>query len=844
MSSSADLFSGHLQVSRLGTAAPTPSKLTWGPVTACGSSQCAVVWIGYVDYHVRKLLVARYDQGGPLDKAPTAIAEVSSSSSASVAALGDGEYMITWTGNQNAYSTRVRAVDGAVLDPVPVLLGPANAVAVASDSSAYYVARSAANSNLFVSKWTGGSFSQFNFGGAVATNVVSAPGVAAGGQRLLVAWADGRALLLDSASGQPISPGIFEYTSLLQPTLAPSVTYGAGTFLVAWLRGKIYGARVRASDGLLLDSDDMFNQIPGAIWIGSSPANIGPRATFDGTHATVIWYESGGGGARVDLSTGKRVDGKDGSTREFGFSTPSPPHAMDVSQSAGKGLVVFRYGGFWNRADGAWITSPPAITLGPTFPVCRRTSDQEVAAIASNGTGYLVVWIDSLEFEVNKNVYAVRLDAAGVPMDPVGVLLASGANYSHVAVASDGKDYFVGWTDYSNSLRVKVVKGGTGLPEGNGTTISASPKPIGIACDRERYLVTWLSPLNKVNAQRFATNGTPIDTQPVLLGVGDDYSRPSASANWTPTPDLRSFLVGYARSSTSEFQLMRGKTGAVISPATTMLGTRPSVTSDGTDFFASWESSQGGIRASRLDATSGKLLDSASSLPGISMANANGAETYPASVHDGISFLTAWSDTRNQGEGVWAARLDPAMSLLDGPPNTGGFVVAPKAFEYKSNSQRVASRGNGHSAVLYRREVFDSDEAGLRLRIRVVENDGLPAPLDSGVQDGALDSNVSDGAVVDSPTDSTVFDAGGTGGGVTSGGSGGQSSTDGGDGGNGPDAAAASGGQAGFAGAKSDDASGCGCRLDRRGASRSSALLCFMLGGLFLRRRFQSHARA
>ncbi len=79
-------------------------------------------------------------------------------------------------------------------------------------------------------------------------------------------------------------------------------------------------------------------------------------------------------------------------------------------------------------------------TISPVYPVSEpalvgAVGDQHTAAVASDGTGHLVVWSDSsgqYGRGSGSDIRAARLGADGTPLDPGGVTVAA-APYSQAA---------------------------------------------------------------------------------------------------------------------------------------------------------------------------------------------------------------------------------------------------------------------------------------------------------------------------------------------------------------------------------------------------------------------------
>ena len=85
------------------------------------------------------------------------------------------------------------------------------------------------------------------------------------------------------------------------------------------------------------------------------------------------------------------------------------------------------------------------------IPVAFAEKDQSGAAVAFDGTNFLVVWEDCAGAY---NVYGARVTPAGVVLDPMGFAISSRA--SRPALAFDGDNFLVVWEDHRNGDRTDI----------------------------------------------------------------------------------------------------------------------------------------------------------------------------------------------------------------------------------------------------------------------------------------------------------------------------------------------------------------------------------------------------
>ena len=127
----------------------------------------------------------------------------------------------------------------------------------------------------------------------------------------------------------------------------------------------------------------------------------------------------------------------------------------------------------------------------------------EGAAVASDGSGYLVTWAADDE-ETDLDVRGARVSGAGAVLDPSGVTFVSATwDQWQPDVAFDGTNYFVAWNDKRTSevvdiygTRVSPSTGaaldGTGLPLALGVgSWDDVDDPPALAFGSGAYLLVW-----------------------------------------------------------------------------------------------------------------------------------------------------------------------------------------------------------------------------------------------------------------------------------------------------------------------------------------------------------------
>jgi hypothetical protein len=94
----------------------------------------------------------------------------------------------------------------------------------------------------------------------------------------------------------------------------------------------------------------------------------------------------------------------------------------------------------------------PAFHIGANAVIGSPLENQFNAAVASDGTDYLVVW-DDFRNTSTIDIYGSRVAADGTVLDEVGIALSTAADdQEKPAIAFDGTNYLVVWTARCSTL--------------------------------------------------------------------------------------------------------------------------------------------------------------------------------------------------------------------------------------------------------------------------------------------------------------------------------------------------------------------------------------------------------
>jgi hypothetical protein len=278
------------------------------------------------------------------------------------------------------------------------------------------------------------------------------------------------------------------------------VAFDGVNYFVVWAAGRkreshIYGARVTQS-GKVLDRP--------AIRISSPRSGeVDPRIAFDGTNYFVVWTNHRGGGA-------------------FGHD--------DVY-----GARVSRAGTVLDRTS---------------IPIATRGGFQGGPEIAFDGANFLVVWTDTSRKNRDGvyDIYGARVSMAGVVLDRGGFEISRAAgDQIHPAVAFDGSNYLVAWSDYRSTgydIFAARVTRSTRVLDPSGLRISKDGQvgawgPSISAGDRESLIAwTYLSLEDEdagwdIAAARVSRSGNVLDPGVMQIASGREESESSVSYDGT-----------------------------------------------------------------------------------------------------------------------------------------------------------------------------------------------------------------------------------------------------------------------------------------------------------------------
>lgn len=738
-------------------------------------------------------------------------------------ASGEGIYLVTWLrrfgDTDMIYATRVRAVDGVLLDPngfiVQGSVQRVSKLSVASVGNDFLVAFSGARPGFNASiqaLLVRGATKQVQSAGTLSSSTPGSheePAVAFDGSQFLVAWSrverkivgdkvyeisvirgrrvrasDGQVLdtaeiPISSMGGVPRKPSlafggshflvawqadpqqtgdsniygarvrasdgqVLDTTPLSISTatgaqLAPAVAFTAGQFLVAWddrrtdASGDVYGARVRAGDGQVLDAL--------GIPISTGPAplvdNASIAASASANDFLVVWPQQENSsatfyGARVD-SNGDVIDAS-----AVAFSTPDT-----TSRWAAQPTIAFDGSNFlvmWHKAGSPYglygtRVNPSNLARLDTPPLLFTSYGNNVERtpkVASGANGYLVVWEDSRDRQEISDIYGVRVALDGTVLDPTAIAIGTGPSSQFGAVvAFDGSNFLVVWTDDTRSsvtdIRGARVRASDGVVLDNPSLVighipNYSSSYAQVVFSQGVYFVTWQTSNALFGVRLRASDGVVLDEMPLTLSTWTENKYHASAAGdgvffvaWANQQNYMGSING-VRVQASDGVLL-DKAGMVISqPVLNHQHFVKAVAFDGENFLTVWTSStpQGYVmRGARVRASEGAVIDP----EGLTLTTRVTPSSSASMAFDGQDYLVVWLTKIENRNHILGSRV--TRDGINRDPEEG-FLIAALSSDDSYASPSVASAGRGQFLVAY--ELYDTALGVRRTRLRRVSD--------------------------------------------------------------------------------------------------------------------------
>lgn len=324
------------------------------------------------------------------------------------------------------------------------------------------------------------------------------PAMASNGSEFLLVWSDGsdlRGTRID-ATGNQLDPNLV-ISNATGVQEMPQVASNGTDFLVTWTDGRnadkdIYAARVTAA-GVVADPNGI------VVYSGAHPQDW-PRVASNGTDYLVTW-ETNLDGTNLDVY-GQRITAAgatlDGSGIPIATST-TVEWLPSVGSLGGNYVVVWSEFRDHLQADlyARRVAATGAVSDPGGVQLTTAGFDQLHAAIATNGTGYVVTW-DDTRTGTNYDVYAMRVAADLTALGPNVAIAQQTMHQLSPAIASNGFDYFLAWEDDRGAIDIygNMLAGDTpSTPDGFAITNDSTPvqhaAAIGYQATAHGYLLAY-----------------------------------------------------------------------------------------------------------------------------------------------------------------------------------------------------------------------------------------------------------------------------------------------------------------------------------------------------------------
>jgi hypothetical protein len=685
-----------------GDAANGPAALTQdNPQIAAGAGGYLVVWedsrtnyagIGDNQFpssgtmggqSLKDIYAARLDANGQLiDTVPIIVSQATWSQTVPQVAWNGQNWLVVWNTQRVAnysYTTDVVGArvspQGVVLDTTPIVIDGNPTIdelwpSVASDGTNWVVVWMDLGSYFELDGARVAPDGSVLDPGGVPLHTPQAPdapynaSLTFAGDEYLLVWSGNsqiKGLRLTPAL-QPIG-GVF---LIGQSGNFPEVASSGADFFVAWQFGyDTFGARV-THDGQVLD--------PSGINIsGSNGGYPYPDVAWDGSQWFVTWVPYSDNTYAARISTSGQVLDPSGIV----VSGMSRVSAI-VGKPDGGAIAVWAdyHAGGLGSNDIYKASISAGGSVGPSESVAQGAPSQQRARIASNGNGYMAVFMSKVASE--NRVKFQRLDASGNAVDPEPVQLMGGSlKISNPSVAWNGSVYLVVWEDTTTGQGYVpgTIYGKRVQPDGtiiDSTPINIMPGNVpDVAAMGSAFLV--VDSHEETNHFRVAKAVRVDGATGLVLGspvvIGSYYAlnprvavlgnRWLVTWHYQPTHDnpyssIFACFVNADGTSTTQFTVV----GAISKT--------PDVASKGDQGFIVYFNG-GEVRGKRI-LPDGTLLDGGT---GIAVTSAPNDQFLPAVAWSGSKYVVAYEDYRavlyldRPVSDVYATRVDSSGAVLD-----------------------------------------------------------------------------------------------------------------------------------------------------------------------------------
>jgi hypothetical protein len=450
---------------------------------------------------------------------------------------------------------------------------------------------------------------------------------------------------------------------------AIAIAAGNGIYLAVWSEyvsnvsaPDIMATRIRASDGVALDAT------PIRVGTGPSP-QLKPAVAFDGNNFLIVWEDTQSTpliyGARVRASDGAVLDATPFLVSQTNMGPYRLPQQMPSVAFDGTNYLVAWSSHFFenntvsNGIQGIRIRPSDGARLETySFLIGRNATEPRVAYA---GNYYLVAWATRTQ-----NIEAARVTTAGTLVDttPLSIAATSAAETSPAVASRGGQfagggEFLVVWTGANSSLwgrRVRVSDGAK-LDAADLLLGPAVAAPASVTFDGQDYRVAWEGTRNGVRkALSTRVSAVGVVAQEAELAVSDLHASSRPLRGGIAASGLGRFATVYMqyeptasphRGRLRLVEDVRVSVSAELPVSSSTLRQRePAIAKGNGVYLAVWaeelSASRADIYAVRARVSDGSLLDAAP----IRIAEGPAHRLNPAVSFAGEHFLVVWSQSQ------------------------------------------------------------------------------------------------------------------------------------------------------------------------------------------------------
>jgi len=518
------------------------------------------------------------------------------------------------------------------------------------------------------------------------------PEVSWGGTNWLVVWVDDdgvRGARVDAA-GTVLDTNSIAISTGGGDEDVPDVAWGSDSWLVVWRDTRdyafdhgfdVYGSRVNA-DGTVLE--------PGGLAISAHEYKTDyPHVAWNGTYWLVVWCDYRDDPTSDEAETyGARVTTEGSVLDATGIligSVEGQANKPDVAGGAGYWLVAWVAG--TNDIFGARVTSGASVLDETPIPICVNTNHQGPPAVAWGAGVWLVVWSDDRNgvwWDPEVDLYAARVNTSGSVLDYDGfpISTATGRQVGP-AMASDGSSWLVAWLDerigFGDVRGTRISSGGSILQPSEFViaTMANIQQKASCSWGGTNWLVVWEDFRNGLDYDIYGTRVNPyggvLDPAGIAVCTGTHWATgvdvAKGGADWLVVwEDTRGGVdLDIHGARVNEFGAVRDPTGIVICAAVDRQD-HPKVSGGDTDWLVVWEDERQGVGGGNCDIYGARVNAAGSVMDGTGflVCAVSNAPLDPDLAWGQTSWLVAWRDYRNlTDQDVYGTRVDASGNVLD-----------------------------------------------------------------------------------------------------------------------------------------------------------------------------------